>query len=89
MASISFFPSHFKMNSKGPKNPDLKRVNKHALLFNNKELAAINQYCNRYKIRNKSKFMRETIILEILRKFDKDYPSLFADQPNLFSQTPS
>jgi hypothetical protein len=77
------------MNTKGPRNPDLKRKNKHSLLLNNKELAAINHYCDRYKIRNKSKFMRETIITEILRKFDQDYPSLFADQPNLFSQSQS
>jgi len=30
--------------------------------------------------------MREAIITEILKQFDKDYPSLFDDQPNLFTE---
>ena len=41
--------------------------------------------CEKYKIRNKSKFMREAIMTEILKKFDDDYPTLFEfEKPNLF-----
>lgn len=69
------------------KDPNLKRVNPHVIRFNNRELSAINKFCRRYKINNKSKFMRETIITEILKKFDEDYPTLFDDeQPTLFSR---
>jgi len=56
-----------------------------SLLFNNRELKAIEAYCDKYKIKNRSKFMRETILTKILMKFDEDYPSLFEfEKPNLF-----
>jgi hypothetical protein len=64
------------------REPDLKRVNKKVITFNNKELTAIEYYCKKYKISNKSQFMRETIISEILQKFNDDYPSLW-DDPQL------
>ncbi len=46
-------------------------------LFNDLELEAFEKYCRKYKIKNKAKFMRETVITEILAQFDRDYPSLF------------
>ncbi|HJX71571.1 MAG TPA: hypothetical protein VJ346_06455 [Bacteroidales bacterium] len=66
------------------KDQNLKRINKQILLFNNLEWSAIDNYCNRFKIRNKTKFMRKAIITEILKKFSNNYPSLFDDQPTLF-----
>jgi len=59
------------------KNIDLLRINKKSILFNNKELKAIESYCRKYRIVNRSKFMREAIITSILKKFDDDYPTLF------------
>ena len=59
------------------KNDDLLRKNQKAIRFNNKELKAIESYCKRYKIQNRSKFMREAIITAILKKFDEDSPTLF------------
>ena len=59
------------------KNVDLLRVNKKSILFNNKELKAIDSYCKKYGISNWSKFMREAIICSILKKLDDDYPTLF------------
>ncbi|MFC2104824.1 hypothetical protein ACFLS4_05685, partial [Bacteroidota bacterium] len=53
---------------------------------NKREIQAIDHYCKRYKIKNKSKFMREIIITAVLRKFDEDYPSLFEKKPTLFNQ---
>jgi len=67
------------------KEENLKRIHRKSILFNKRELNAINHYCRKYKIKNRSKFMRETIISTILRKFDEDHPSLFEDQPNLFA----
>ncbi|SDC62002.1 hypothetical protein [Williamwhitmania taraxaci] len=55
----------------------LKRVYKKSLLFNEPEMDAINNFCRRYKIANKSKFFRETIITTILKKIEKDHPTLF------------
>lgn len=73
-----------KRNEK--KDESLKRVYRKSILFNKREIQAINHYCKKYKIRNKSKFMREIIISSILKKFDDDYPSLFEKKPTLFNQ---
>lgn len=67
------------------KEENLKRIHRKSILFNKRELNAINHYCRKYKVKNRSKFMRETIIATILQKFDEDYPTLFEDQPNLFA----
>ena len=67
------------------KDEKLRRTHRTTVLFNGREQEAINLYCKKYKIRNKSKFMREVIITEILKQFDKDYPTLFEfERPNLF-----
>lgn len=55
----------------------LKRKHKQGFLFNELELAVFNQYCEKYHITNKARFMRETIITAILKQFDQDYPTLF------------
>jgi hypothetical protein len=69
-----------------PNGEVLRRTNKKSLLLNEREKKVIDSYCRKYKITNQSKFMRETIITAILKKYDEDYPSLFDDQPTLFSQ---
>ncbi len=67
------------------KDEKLRRTSRTAILFNQREQEAINLYCEKYKIRNKSKFMREAILREVLQRFDKDYPTLFEfEKPNLF-----
>jgi len=69
------------------KDEKLKRSYRTSILFNSREQDAINLYCDKYKIRNKSKFMREAIMTEILKKFDEDYPTLFEfEKPNLFAK---
>jgi hypothetical protein len=75
------------MKSKVENNKDnkLRRTKRSSILFNKREQEAINLYCDKYKIRNKSKFMREAIMTEILKRFDEDYPTLFEfEKPNLF-----
>jgi len=59
------------------KDVDLLRINKKSIHFNNKELRVIESYCRKYKVNNRSKFMREAIITFVLKKFDEDYPTLF------------
>jgi len=68
------------------KDESLKRVHRKSILFNKREIQAIDHYCKKYKITNKSKFMREIIITSVLKKFDEDYPSLFEKKPTLFNQ---
>jgi hypothetical protein len=67
------------MIKKRSKDIYLKREITQTIRFNTRENNAINHYCEKFKIRNKSKFMRETIITEILRRFDENYPTLWDD----------
>jgi len=53
------------------------RLNKKSISFNNKELNVIESYCQKYRVNNRSKFMREAIITSILKRLDEDYPTLF------------
>ncbi len=65
----------------------LIRTSRTCLNFNQREREAIELYCEKYNIKNKSKFMRETILTEVLKRFDEDYPTLFEfEKPNLFYQ---
>lgn len=68
------------MRNKNYQKTNLKRKNKKSILFNNLEIKAIDNYCDQFKIKNKSKFMREAIITEVLKKFDENYPSLFENK---------
>jgi len=55
-------------------------------MLNHREMNVLNAYCEKYKIQNKSKFMREAIMTAILKRLDDDYPTLFAEpDPNLFN----
>jgi hypothetical protein len=67
------------MRRKKTKDASLKREIPHTIRFNSRELSAINQYCEKFKVKNKAKFMREAIITEILKKFDENYPTLWDD----------
>ncbi len=72
---------------KGPRDEKLLRRNVAAIRFNQREKEAIDLYCQKYKITNRAKFMREAILTEVLRRFDEDYPTLFEfEKPNLFHQ---
>lgn len=58
----------------------LRRKNHAGFMLNDKELEAIDAYCKKYKIANKSKFMRETVLRCVMDKFLDDYPTLFEKQ---------
>ncbi len=77
-------------DNKGKRDEKLLRSSRTSLLFNQREKEAIDLYCQKYKIKNKSKFMRETILRQVLKRFDEDYPTLFEfEKPNLFYQQKS
>ncbi|MEA1898006.1 MAG: hypothetical protein U9N53_10150 [Bacteroidota bacterium] len=63
------------------------RNNRQTIMLNRREMNALNAFCEKYKISNRSKFMREAIITTILKKFDEDYPRLFDDgETDLFNR---
>lgn len=53
------------------------RKNRISFLLNDKEMDAVNRYVKRYRVQNKSRFYRETLIRAILKQFDEDAPTLF------------
>lgn len=53
------------------------RKHKHLFMLNDAENKALNRYINQYNVTNKSKFIRETLMQAILRKFEEDAPTLF------------
>ncbi len=55
----------------------LRRTFRKTILFNSKEVDAINRYCEKYGIHSKSAFFRNVIISHILEQTNANYPKLF------------
>jgi hypothetical protein len=71
----------------GYKEDKLKRKNRLSLMLNNREMRALSIYCTRYRIKNKSEFLRATIMQAILKRFDDEHPTLWEEpDPTLFNQ---
>ncbi len=70
---------------KSTNDDNFKRNHKKYIGFNNHEIQALNKYFKKYKVSNQSKFMREAIMKNVLKKFSDDYPTLW-DQPGIAFQ---
>jgi hypothetical protein len=69
------------------KEDRLKRTNRLSVMLNSREMRALGVYCNRYRVKNKSEFMRETIMKAILQRFEEEHPTLWEEsEPTLFNQ---
>jgi len=55
----------------------LLRKNRHVLLFNDREMAAVDEYCQRFKVRSRAALFREAIMTKILSELDENHPTLF------------
>ena len=53
------------------------RTHRQIFTLNDEENKALNRYIEKYKVQNKSKFLRETVMLCVIRKFEEDHPTLF------------
>jgi hypothetical protein len=72
------------------KEDRLRRNNRLSLMLNNREMRALGIYCNRYRIKNKSGFLRETIMKAILKRFEEEHPTLWEEsEPTLFDRNVS
>lgn len=60
-----------------PGRGELLRKYRKTILLNEKEVAAIDQYCSKYRIRSKSAFIRNVVMSHILSEMDENYPKLF------------
>lgn len=54
-----------------------KREHRIVISLNDKEKKVFDNFCKKYKIEKKAKFVRETLFLFILKRLDEDYPTLF------------
>jgi hypothetical protein len=69
------------------KEDRLRRTSRLSLMLNKREMRALGIYCNRYRIKNKSEFLRETIMKAILKRFEEEHPTLWEEnEPTLFNQ---
>jgi hypothetical protein len=57
----------------------LRRKHKHQILLNDYEIDALNKYCEKHKILNKSKVIREALFSKVIKNFEDDYPTLFEE----------
>ncbi len=55
----------------------LERNHRQTILFNEKEISLINQYCQKFNIQSKSSFFRNTILAHVLEQLDDSHPTLF------------
>ncbi|WP_298072954.1 hypothetical protein [uncultured Bacteroides sp.] len=56
-----------------------KRDQRIVCLMNEEEQRIVNRYLERYKITNKSRWFRETILMFIHKNMEDDYPTLFGE----------
>jgi hypothetical protein len=59
----------------------IKQLRIHNITFrlNESEHKMLEGYIRKYRITNKSRWYRETILLHILKTLEEDYPTLFSE----------
>ena len=55
----------------------LLRKNRYVLYFNDREMAAIEEYCTRFKVHAKASLFREAIMSKLLEELEENHPTLF------------
>ena len=55
----------------------LLRKNRYVLYFNDSEMAAVNEYCTRFKVHAKAALFREAIMSKSLSELEENHPTLF------------
>ena len=54
-----------------------KRENKVSLMLNDSEKRALDRFCDKYGVKNRSKLIRETLMKAILKQLDRAQPTIF------------
>jgi metal-responsive CopG/Arc/MetJ family transcriptional regulator len=71
---------HDQTPSQRPLNrPNKREARTHhvGILLNDSEMRALNRYCEKYGVKNRSRFVRELVMRGVLKQFEKDAPTLF------------
>ena len=53
------------------------RAHRISILLNDREQRALDRFCDRYMVTNRSRLIRETLMRAILKKIENDQPTLF------------
>ena len=56
-----------------------KRERRMSILMSDDEQMIVDRYLEKYKITNKSRWLRETILMFIHKNMEEDYPTLFGE----------
>ena len=54
-----------------------KRRHRLTIQLNDHEIEALELYCKKYRVKNRSAFVRESIMRVVMDRFLEDYPTLF------------
>ena len=69
-----------KRSKKCLKNAEYtKRERRMSILLSEDEQLIVDRYLEKYKITNKSRWLRETILMFIHKNMEEDYPTLFGE----------
>lgn len=55
----------------------LRRNHRKTVLFNDKELKAIDEYCHRFKVSSRSALIRQATMERVMQMLDENHPTLF------------
>lgn len=55
----------------------LVRRHRQVIYLNDSEMAALRQYCEKFRVGTKSVFFREAIMEKVLKELDDNHPTLF------------
>lgn len=53
------------------------RTHRVDIMLNDSEMRALTRYCDKYGVRNRARFVCETLMRAVLKQFEKDSPTLF------------
>ena len=56
-----------------------RRERRMSILLSDEEQLIVDRYLEKYKITNKSRWLRETILMFIYKNMEEDYPTLFGE----------
>lgn len=69
-----------KKNIKVPGEIKSRRNSRVTVFFNDKEMEAIDKYCQKYKVESRAALIREAALRSVMGRFLEDYPTLFEKQ---------
>lgn len=61
------------LNKKG----DMRRIHQVTFMLNDQEWKCFNNYLRRFKVLNKSKFLRDTVMRRVIDRLQDENPGLF------------